>query len=68
MEAAMNEKTEQMKHMATQILAAMLSNPHIYANLSEEGAQAPQEQELVEVAIEIAESLIAKVEKRIGAE
>lgn len=64
----MSEKTEQAKQIATQILAGLLSNPHIYASMSDEGAHAPQEQELIEVAIGMAEKLIARVEERIGAE
>jgi hypothetical protein len=65
MENKMNEKTEQTKQIAAQILAGLLSNPHIYANMSDEGAQAPQEQELIEIAIDMAENLIAKIEERI---
>lgn len=64
----MSEKTEQTKQIAAQILAGLLSNPHIYANMSDEGAQAPQEQELMEVAIGMAEQLIARVEARVGKE
>ena len=62
----MSEKTEQTKQIAAQLLAGLLSNPHIYANMSDEGAQAPQEQELMEVAIDMAEHLIARVEARVG--
>jgi len=64
----MSKKAEQTKQIAAQILTGLLSNPHIYANMSDEGAQAPQEQELMKVAIDMAENLIARVEERSGTE
>ncbi|NJO42231.1 MAG: hypothetical protein HC865_16800 [Cyanobacteria bacterium RU_5_0] len=64
----MSEKNEQTKQIAAQILAGLLSNPHIYASMSDEGAQAPQVQELMGVAIEMAEHLIAKVEEKVATE
>ncbi|GAB4383379.1 MAG: hypothetical protein Kow00121_45140 [Elainellaceae cyanobacterium] len=64
----MSEKLEQTKQIAAQILVGLLSNPHIYANMSDEGAKAPQEQELMGLAIDMAENLIARVEERIRAE
>lgn len=64
----MSEKVEQTKQIAAQILTGLMSNPHIYASMSDEGAQAPQIQELIEMAVEMAENLIAKVEKRTGTE
>jgi DNA-binding transcriptional regulator YbjK len=67
-EAEMNKNTEHTQQIAAQILAGLLSNPHIYANMSDEGAQAPQEQELIGVAIEMAEHLIARVEHRVEKE
>ncbi|NJR60019.1 MAG: hypothetical protein HC769_14955 [Cyanobacteria bacterium CRU_2_1] len=45
-----------------------MSNPHIYASMSDEGAQAPQVQELMGMAIEMAEHLIAKVEEKVATE
>lgn len=59
----MDNHSSEVKQIATQLLAGMLSNPHIYANLSDEGSQGQQEQALLLVAIEMAENLIAKVEQ-----
>ncbi len=42
----------------------MLANPHIYPAISDEGGKGQQEQELIVIAIEMAESLIAKAHKR----
>ena len=50
------------KQIAAQLLSAMLSNPHIYASVSDDGAQGQQEQKLVMMAIELAENLIAKID------
>jgi hypothetical protein len=52
------------KQIATQLLAAMLANPHIYAKVSDEGAKGQQEQELIIIAIEMAENLITRVENQ----
>jgi hypothetical protein len=52
------------KQIATQLLAAMLANPHIYAKVSDEGAKSQQEQELIIIAIEMAENLITRVENQ----
>ena len=60
----MNEKASQIKQIASQLLAGMLANPHIYATMSDEGASGQQEQNLMLVAIEMAERLIEKVEQR----
>lgn len=57
------DSNAEVKSIAAQILAGMLGNPHIYATLSDEGANGQQEQELILVAIEMAESLINKVDK-----
>jgi hypothetical protein len=59
----MENHTSEIKQIAAQLLAGMLANPHIYANLSDEGSQGQQEQALLLVAIEMAENLIAKAEK-----
>jgi hypothetical protein len=53
---------DETKQIAAQLLSAMLANPHIYASVSDEGAQGRQEQELVVMAIAMAESLIAKID------
>jgi hypothetical protein len=55
---------DQVKQIAAQLLAGMLANPHIYATISDEGSKGQQEQELTLVAIEMAESLIQKVDSR----
>ncbi|NJM72738.1 MAG: hypothetical protein HC862_22790 [Scytonema sp. RU_4_4] len=60
----MESQTCEVKQIAAQLLSGMLANPHIYASISDEGAKGQQEQELILIAIEMAESLIAKAEKR----
>jgi hypothetical protein len=40
----------------------MLANPHIYANVSDEGSNGQQEQVLITIAIDMAQSLIEKIE------
>ena len=55
-------KTE-VKQIATQLLSGMLANPHLYSTVSDELGRGQQEQELIIAAIEMAESLINKVEK-----
>lgn len=52
-----------VKPMAAQLLSAMLANPHIYASTSDEGAQGQQEQRLLMTAIDLAASLIARVDE-----
>jgi hypothetical protein len=64
----MDAKTSEVKQIATQILAGMLANPHIYASISDERARGRQEQDLVVMAIEMAERLIEKVEKNTSPE
>ncbi|MBD2515416.1 hypothetical protein H6G93_10410 [Nostoc sp. FACHB-973] len=58
----MNLQVYELKQTASQLLAAMLSNPHIYAQLSEEGGYGKMEQQLIIVAVEMAESLIEHIE------
>jgi hypothetical protein len=60
----MESQANEVKQIATQLLAAMLANPHIYATVSDEGAKGQQEQELIIIAIEMAEHLIAKVDNK----
>lgn len=60
----MNSRTRELKQIAAQLLAGLLANRHIYASMSDEGAQGQQEQRLMLVAIEMAESLMAMVENR----
>ena len=60
----MNTKVSEVKQIAAQLLAGMLANPHIYASISDEMSKGRQEQELMEMAIEMAKILIAKVEQK----
>ncbi|EHC14031.1 hypothetical protein CEN49_06770 [Fischerella thermalis CCMEE 5273] len=60
----MESQAKEVKQIATQLLAAMLANPHIYATVSDEGAKGQQEQELIIIAIEMAENLITRVENQ----
>ncbi len=60
----MESQAKEVKQIATQLLAAMLANPHIYATVSDEGAKGQQEQELMIIAIEMAENLITRVENK----
>jgi hypothetical protein len=53
----MNSENHEIKQTASQLLAAMLSNPHIYPKVSDEGSSGRMEQQLILVAIEMAESL-----------
>jgi hypothetical protein len=58
----MDSQAKEVKEIAAQLLAGLLANPHIYANRSDEGSQGQQEQALILMAIEMAESLREKVE------
>jgi type II secretory pathway component PulK len=60
----MDSHNNDLKQIASQLLAGMLANPHIYARISDEGSQGQQEQELLLIAIEMAESLLEKVNRR----
>jgi hypothetical protein len=60
----MGAQNSEIKQIAAQLLAGMLANPHIYASVSDEGGYGQQEQVLIVTAIEMAESLIQKVEER----
>lgn len=51
----------ELQQIATQLLAGMLSNPHIYATVSDEGGRGQQEQKLILVATEMAESLMEQI-------
>ncbi|HEY9804617.1 MAG TPA: hypothetical protein V6D25_30070 [Leptolyngbyaceae cyanobacterium] len=52
----------ELKQTASQLLAAMLSNPHIYTQISEEGGYGQMEQQLIITAVEMAESLIQHID------
>ncbi|TAE54582.1 MAG: hypothetical protein EAZ76_07570 [Nostocales cyanobacterium] len=54
----MSKHNDDLKNISAQILAAMLSNPHIYSQVSDEGGDGNMEQKLVMTSVEIAESLI----------
>jgi hypothetical protein len=58
----MDVNPQEVKQIASQILAGMLANPHIYPKVSDEGSQGQQEQELIIVAVELAKKLLEKVE------
>jgi glycerophosphoryl diester phosphodiesterase len=58
----MNSKFDELKQTASQLLAAMLSNPHIYPQISDEGGEGKMEQQLITIAVEMAKSLIQQVE------
>ncbi|BAZ30326.1 hypothetical protein NIES4074_27820 [Cylindrospermum sp. NIES-4074] len=58
----MNPPNYEIKETASQLLAAMLSNPHIYPQVSDEGGYGNIEQQLIIVAVEMAESLIQHIE------
>lgn len=60
----MGSQSNEVRQIAAQLYAAMLSNPHIFTNLSDEGVHGQQEQTLMLVAIEMAEVLIKKTENR----
>jgi hypothetical protein len=57
-----NTPTAELKQTASQLLAAMLSNPHIYPQVSDAGGYGNMEQQLIIAAVEMAESLIQHIE------
>ncbi|MBK1988681.1 hypothetical protein A0J48_014230 [Sphaerospermopsis aphanizomenoides BCCUSP55] len=59
----MNIQTDELKKTASQLLAAMLSNPHIYPQISDAGGHGNMEQKLIIIAVEMAESLIQHIEQ-----
>ena len=58
----MNSQVDELKQTASQLLAAMLSNPHIYPKVSDEGSTGRMEQQLIIVAVEMAQSLNQHIE------
>lgn len=60
----MDSKAAEVKQIASQLLAGMLANPHIYPNVSDESIGGQRERTLITLAIEMAEALIHKVENR----
>ncbi len=55
-------KEQEIKEVATQLLAGMLSNPHLYTTVSDEEGRGQQERILVSNAILMAENLIQTVD------
>ncbi len=60
----MSSKTDEVKQIASELLAAMLSNPHIYSTVSDDGINGQREQTLIIMAIEMAETLVKKVDSQ----
>lgn len=58
----MDSHVNEAKQIASTLLAAMLSNPHIYSQISDEGVDGQLERKLIIVAAEMAEGLIQHVE------
>lgn len=54
----------ELQQLAAQLLTGLLANPHVYPSISDERAAGQQEQELILMAIEMAEQLMQKVEGR----
>lgn len=57
-------RSSEVKQLASQVLAGLLANPHIYPNWSDAGVQGQREQTMIVLAIEIAEDLIDKVDSK----
>lgn len=62
----MASQKQDVQHIATQLLSGMLSNPHLYATISDAEAKGQQERILVSTAVMMAEQLIKKVERTEG--
>ncbi|HEY9647021.1 MAG TPA: hypothetical protein V6C88_11655 [Chroococcidiopsis sp.] len=54
----MQPNSTELKQITAQLLAALLSNPHVYPAVSDEGAHGQREQELLVMAIALAQHLI----------
>ena len=63
----MKSQTSEVKQIAAQLLSGMLANPHIYQVYQTESGKLnqTQQQELINIAISMAESLITKSESHI---
>jgi hypothetical protein len=55
-------QVNEVKQIASTLLAAMLSNPHVYSQVSDEGVSGQLEQKLIIIAVEMATSLIQRIE------
>lgn len=59
----MDEHTQKLTQIASQLLAAMLSNHGIYPTMSDEGMHGQRERTLIMVAVEMAEELMKQAEQ-----
>ena len=62
----MTDREKEIKEVATQLLAGMLANPHLYTMISDEESRGQQEQILLSTAIMMAENLTEKVRQVHG--
>ena len=60
----MNSNQSELQQLAAQLLTGLLANPHVYPSISDERSTGQQEQELILMAIEMAEQLMQKVATR----
>ncbi|NEP15896.1 MAG: hypothetical protein F6J97_03215 [Leptolyngbya sp. SIO4C1] len=60
----MELQAREVKDVAAHLLAGLLANPHIYSQISDDAAKGQQEQFLTVLAIDLAESMIRKVNER----
>ncbi len=60
----MDSNQNELQQLATQLLAGLLANPHVYPSVSDERSTGQQEQELILMSIEMAEQLMQKVKHR----
>lgn len=58
----MNKQNDDLKKIASQLLAGMLSNPHIYSQVSDDRGYGNMEQQLVITSVEIAEKLVEYID------
>jgi hypothetical protein len=59
----METNPSELKQIATQILTGLLANPHLYPMYSDEMARGQKEQDLIILALEMAEQLIKRAEQ-----
>ncbi len=60
----MHSQADEVKQIASQLLAGMLANPNVYLTESDQLSKEQQE-ELIKKAIAMAETLIARAETQI---
>ena len=61
----MDAKTTEVKQIAAQLLAGMIVNPHLYPTFSDEMARGQKEQDLILLAIGMAQGLMEKTEEKL---